>query len=388
MSFNNRTHHHIHRGYHTLTFVTSVIVVAFFAWILGIALTSVNAQLPSIHSVKEVDSTFPDVEVLIIDDSVKDDSVKETVEEDSELVVDPKITAIPGESIQQRYVLQDDEVQPIFVFKNQFPKFIGQTNIKNSTAVLDIFGLNHITGKTTVDSNGNWKWESAIPLKSGTYTFNVKAVQDKSRKVLATDSMLFEVVLAANEEPIGIKFNNTPKLGNGGVLFDVRAVIPNESKILTLGDPVKANIKFINFGSPNKAVDVEVQYTITDEEGKVISENSETMAVTDELEFSKSFLTSESLTPGQYTLTVAVPSQDLIATATDTFQIQSSDPAALGETTKQSPFGNKALILEIMAAMIFLGVFIGYMEYNKVIIFSHHIKQLNEKDLFKKKSLA
>lgn len=381
MKLKNYTHHHFHRGYHTLTFVTSVILVAFFAWVLGIALTSVNAQLPNSNTAA-TEPYVPGVEVLPPGSSAVEESEKE-----QEPVADPKITAVPGESIQQRYVLQDGEVQPIFVFKNQFPKFIGQTNVKNSVAVLDIFGYNHVTGKTIVDSNGNWGWESTVPLKPGTYTFTVKAVTGKPSRSVATDTFLFEVVLDSNEQALEVKYNNTPDLGNGGTLFDVRAIIPNDSKQIDTGDPVIVDVKFINFGSPNKAVDVEVQYTITDEEGKVVSENSETMAVNDQLEFTKSFLTSGSLPNGEYTLTVAVPSQDLIATATDTFRIGPEEVTAAG-SSKQSPFANKTVILEILGAMLFLGVIVGYMEYNKVVVLSRNIKQLNEKDIFKKKAHA
>ncbi len=381
MQIKTITHHHIHRSYHALTFITSVILVAFFSWFLGIALTSVNAQSVT-HNTVAINSLSPDVEVLPSSGISKEKDTPES------RVADPKITAIPGESIQQRYVLQDGEVQPIFVFKNQFPKFIGQTNIQDSTAALDIFGNQHVTGKAVVDSNGNWKWESTIPLKPGTYTFTVKAVTGQSSKALASDSFLFEIVLDPNEEPLSMKFNNTPQLGNGGVLFDVRAVIPVESKQINAGDPIKVDVKFINFGSPNKAVDVEVQYTITNEENKVVSVNSETMAVNDELEFYKSFNTSAALPSGEYTLTVAVPSQDLIATATDKFRIGPIEESASAGATRKSPFQNKAIIIEIIGAMLFLGTIVGYMEYNKMTIFSKNIKQLNEKDLFKKKSHA
>ncbi len=370
------THHHIRRSYHALTFITSVILVAFFAWILGIALASVNAQFaPS-------ENTFQT--------SPEQTHTKDTVSgtndtpEETPFPKEPKITVVPGQSIQQRYVLQDGEVQPIFVFKNQFPKFIGQTNIPHSTAILDIFGQNHLTGKSIADSNGNWSWEPPVPLKPGTYNFTVKATQNGSSKALATDALLFEIVLGSDEQPQEAKFSNTPQLGNNGVLFDVRGVVSIDSKVIKVGEEVSVDIKFINFGSPNKAVDVEVQYTITNEQDEIVTQTSETMAVKNELEFSKSFITSSSLAPGKYTLTVAVPSEDLIATSTDTFELISDSPvAATTEGAKKSPLTSKPFIMELLGAMLFLGVIIAYMEYNKVIVLSRNIRQVSEKQMLK-----
>lgn len=374
------THHHIRRSYHAVTFITSVILVAFFAWVLGIALTSVSAGNNNRPVLLADHPVEPDVKVISNGSRASTTSNEESSAHD----LTPEITVIPGDSIQQRYILKDGEVQAIFVFRNQFPKFIGQTNVPDGNVALDLFGLNHITGKSLADSNGNWTWESTVPLKPGTYTLTAKVSRGVSSKVLATDSFLFEVVLGEGEEPLTPKFNNTPQLGNGGALFDVRAVINGESKEVLVGDPIVADIKFINFSSPNKAVDVEVQYTITNKEEDIVSQNSETMAVKDTLEFSKSFLTTTTLPLGEYTLTVAVPSEDLIATSTDTFEIKSSEePVAAGSSTS-SPFSNRTLIMQILGGMLFLGVVVAYMEYNKVVVLSQNIKQLNEADLFKK----
>lgn len=357
--------------------MTSVILVAFFAWVLGIALASVNAQFaPSENTFQTSPAQTQTKESL-------EGSTPETPEK-MPFPQEPQITVVPGQSIQQRYVLQDGEVQPIFIFKNQFPKFIGQSNIPDTVAVLDVFGLNHLTGKSIADSNGNWFWEPPVPLKPGTYNFSVKATQSGSSKALATDTLLFEIVLDSGQEEKEVKFNNTPQLGNNGVLFDVRAIVSIDSKVIKVGEEVSVDIKFINFGSPNKAVDVEVQYTIANEQDEIVTQTSETMAVKNELEFSKSFITSDSLPPGKYIVTVAVPSEDLIATSTDTFELVTDEPIATGTTIdKKSIFSNKTFMMELLGAMLFLGVIIAYMEYNKVVVLSRNIRQVSEKQILK-----
>lgn len=371
------THHHFHRGYHALTFITSVVLVAFFAWILGIALASVNAQPITENSSVQEASTTPVRSPEQKPNAGSFAATEPTNENRS-------ITVVPGESIQQRYVLRDGEVQPVFIFRNQYPKFIGLTNIQDSTAVLDVFGPTHVTGKARLDSNGNWAWEPTVPLKPGTYNFNVKAVKGSSNTALAKDSLLFEIVLDKNQEVDVANFKNVPQLGNGGVLFDVRTVISEQSKIIEAGSNVDTDIRFVNVGSAGKAVDVEVRYTITNEADEVVSVTSETLAIVNELEYSKSFFTSSALPAGTYTLTVAVPSQDLIATASDTFEIRDKDAGAgLTGLEKKSPFSSVPLLLEIVGIMLFLGVIIAYMEYNKVVILSKHIKHLSEKDLLK-----
>jgi hypothetical protein len=294
------------------------------------------------------------------------------------------LTMVPGESIQQRYILRDGEVQPIFIFHTQFPKFIGSANEENSVVKVDIFGPTHITGKAQVDSNGNWSYQSAVPILPGTYTVQAQLVGEQSPESLAKDSLVFEVVLDKNQAAEVLRINNKPQVGNSGTLFDVRTVIDQSSKVITAGAEARANIELLNFQSSDKAIDVEVQYSVRNAKNEVVLQSSETVAVSGKVSFWKSFYTATSLVTGFYTLTVAVPSQDLIATATDTFQIKT---AAAAETSsflglKRPDFKiTSPLVIGLVVGFLAFLIWIAYLQYKKVVILSRSIKELTRTNL-------
>jgi hypothetical protein len=362
---NIRSRHHI------VAFLGIGVLLIFIAWTLGAVLSTTLPRYASqpLASVSSVDPNNPypndKGEVLA-----------------AQTNSDPHITAVPGQTIQQRYVLKDGDVQPIFIFVTQYPKFIGETNIAGATVYLDIYGTNHVTGNTKIDANGNWEWQANVPIQPGTYIFNVRALDPDTREELAKDSMLFEVVLSKNEIPEKVTLNNTPQLDNNGNLFDVRVSIPFTSKTIKPGEELPADIRLVNIGTPTKAVDVEVQYTIRNQDDDIVSEQSETVAVKKELTYSKSFFTSSSLPDGNYKLTVAIPSRDLIATASDIFKIQKTPIEE--QKDKKIPFlGINNVMIEIVGAIIFLGVLIGYMEFTRVTTLSQHIRKIAGKEVLR-----
>jgi hypothetical protein len=365
------TVHHAPLRFHVLTFGISVLLVALLAWVLGIALASVSASpqvtQPPLSAETEAEAEpaapaeFPGTPLP------------------SQAGSGPMLTMVPGESIQQRYILRDGQVQPVFIFRTQFPKFIGSANIEQSYVKLDIFGDSHVTGKAPVDSNGNWSYQSAVPLLPAIYQVQAELVADPADEALASDSLLFEVVLENKQAVEVLRAGNQPQVGNNGTLFDVRTTIEQTSKVLTAGQEAKANVELVNFGAANQPVDVEVQYNIRDATNKVVLQSSETIAVDKQASFWKTFQTALSLVPGSYTLTVAVPSRDLIATATDTFQIKT---AAASDNNSFLGISNIGLTISspgtaaLVTITLLLIVWIAYMQYRKVVMLSQLIKSL------------
>ena len=72
-------------------------------------------------------------------------------------------------------------------------------------------------------------------------------------------------------------------------------------------------------GIPRK-VDVILHYLIKDFENNLISEESETLAVTDQLSFAKTFYTEE-LVPGSYVVALEARYADSFAVSSDTFKV-------------------------------------------------------------------
>jgi hypothetical protein len=108
-------------------------------------------------------------------------------------------------------------------------------------------------------------------------------------------------------------------------------------------------------------------------------DTSETVAVATQISLLKTFTLLPNLPADTYTLSVHVPSKDVIASASDTFQVQGQQVIAFSSNGKV----NYTIIFQALLALFFLFSLITYFEYNHVVMLSHYIKQVEEKDLIK-----
>jgi hypothetical protein len=292
-----------------------------------------------------------------------------------------EVKVVPTDpDIVQRQIKVNGVSQTQFVFNTQHPKFTGHTNIKNALVGLEIASKFHIRGNVRADSDGNWSWDPVVPVIPDNHTLTVIAVDEFEPQIMTKTIIYFSVELAPGQVVEQTNGGNIVDIGNGGNLFDVIVSIPQQFKSINSGDELVAKIKLVNFGSPGHAVDVEVQYVIRNSAGEVIMRTSQTVAVATQLAFLKTFYPAGSLPAGLYTITVSVPSKDLIATATDLFELKAkaAGPVAALPTTPPIDY---SILFQILTAMLLLFSLIAYLEYNKVQILSRTIRQISEKDL-------
>jgi hypothetical protein len=263
------------------------------------------------------------------------------------------------------------------IFSTQFPVFKGKSNLKNSVVFLEVHSTVIIHGTTFTDDNGNWEWNSPEPVSPGNHTLWV-TIQDPNNSAFTVSGKLgFSVALAPNtavKTSVPAQSLPTTVVGN---LFDVLVRIPSQFRTVQPGDDLIASIQLINFGSAGKPVDVEVQYIIQDDSGNVVMQSSETVAVATKLSLLKSFRISPQIKQGSYQLLVRVPSQNIIATASDKFEVKGSPEIALGQSAKI----DYTVLFQALGLLLFFFLFVAYFEYNKVSMMSRFIKQVSEADL-------
>lgn len=153
--------------------------------------------------------------------------------------------------------------------------------------------------------------------------------------------------------------------------------IPDQFKTINPGDELIASINLINFGRAGSPVDVGVEYTITDANDKIVVQKSETVAVATRLSLLKSFKINPTAREGLYTLTIRVPSKDIIAVASDTFTVAGKAITMLSSTAKV----DYTLLFQAILALFFLSFIILYFEYNRIMSLSRTIRQISEFDL-------
>jgi len=104
-------------------------------------------------------------------------------------------------------------------------------------------------------------------------------------------------------------------------LFDVQIEILEESLYVLPGKEVIADVTIINLQKIG-AVDVDVEYSIIDNEGNVIVRDKETLTIETKLEFLKSLEIPEETKEGRYLLYVRTVYNDKVASASEWFNVQ------------------------------------------------------------------
>lgn len=281
----------------------------------------------------------------------------------------------PPEAVSREVTLSNGHLGFLPTFDTQNPLFSGTTNIKNALIYLEVHSYEYIRGTTYVDQSGNWSWQVPEPVSPGEHTLYAAALDPKQQQVVATAQLEFFIASTARAKNSGAEASllNLPE---GASLLDVLVRIPDQFKKIAPGDDVVASIQLINFGSSGNAVDVPVQYTIEDQDGNIIAQSSETVAVATRLSLIKTFHTNANLPSGTYKLTVRVPSKGVIATSADTYEIQGTPVLALGTYGKV----DFTLAFQTLLVLLFIFSLVLYFEYNKVSVLSGIIKKVDEQD--------
>lgn len=377
------TLHHSHRLLHVAVFVTNF---AIFALVTGLVFPYVGVNADTI-------TETTDVGVGVRVNAINPGS-SESVPTGGGggAVVAPVLTEgvlhttvmAAGNGVSYKEVDMSGRKTTVPVFSSQFPSFRGQANMPNTVITLRLSGHVQVSGHTIAGQSGEWIWRSQEPVETGLQQLRVLVTHTQYPDAIS-EELVFPFLVTLPEwyvpkQPKTSLYVYQP--GNSGTLFDVFVSIPSQFQSIRAGDELAANVQFINFGRAGHPVDVEVTYSIKDSKGEMVLESSETVAVATRLSLLKTFYTSESLEPGVYSVTVKVPSKDFIATATDAFTIQAK---ALTEqkspaVVQQQPI-NYSVAFELLLGALFVFCLVAYFEYNKIMLLSRVIRQVDEGDL-------
>ncbi|MBM3200005.1 hypothetical protein FJZ53_03625 [Candidatus Woesearchaeota archaeon] len=108
-------------------------------------------------------------------------------------------------------------------------------------------------------------------------------------------------------------------------LFDVKVKIPEKFKKVYPGESVVADVTLLNIGKIGQ-VDVDVYYTIKDQEGIVVTFSKETVGVEVAASFTKTLTLPEDVTVGNYTFFVNITYKDTSTTGEDYFLVKREIP--------------------------------------------------------------
>lgn len=264
-----------------------------------------------------------------------------------------------------------------WVYRSQYPSFSGSGVVPNAIVFFEIHSDMIIRGSVFADAEGGWEWQSPEPVSPGPHELRV-AVPDPINPSLMLGSV-FKFFIDVPESEAEISLTPDRSIGkfsrrSDGALFDVLVRISNQHRTITRGENIVAALRFINFGTPGHPVDVVVEYVISDSEHQTVLASSETVAVATQLSYLKTFYTSANLKAGLYTLTVKVPSQDLIATSSDIFEIV-PQPIAVAAVEPEEPLSFSVNATMSAGLVTFFGLLFLW-ELRRVSILNKIIRDL------------
>jgi hypothetical protein len=390
----NWTHNHIQRLYHISMLAIFVFIVAATSYGIFACLFYASAGELTQQGAVNVTAIVPGIEpgpaviqppagggsTVAYNAPAVESQKPATEQNQTNLQLPQVIVSVPDDVPTTPVKETDGRVVSLPSYSTQNPTFQGTTSIKNAIVFLEIHSTQIIRATTYADSQGNWSWIAKEAINPGQHELFVTAQDPENLENTAKSNFDFFVEPTATARPMLANKDQSlitsPALKDG-TLFDVLVMIPAQFKVVAPGDDLVANIKLINFGASGNPVDVSVQYIIENSQGEAILQSSQTVAVATQLSILKTFNTHQSLPEGQYKLTVRVPSKDVIATASDVFEVKGTPIIAVGVSGK----ADITTIFQALYAMLFMFTLFAYLEYNKVSLLSQFIKKVDEQDL-------
>ncbi len=303
------------------------------------------------------------------DDNDDDDDESEKAVEKEFL---PSLTVLPSNTSGILFSQADGK----FTFSSARLAFEGHTNIRNADIILIFrYGDFSLRSNVTADGDGNWHVQLQQPFPDGTFSLSVRAEYPEHAEIHAETTLVFSVLNAA---PIPVpEWQET--FGNSATpaLFDVRAKVLRNSLVIPPGEDVLADIRLINFGDPASIIDTEVEYLILNEANEVVIRQKETVAVSTQLRYLKTFYTHPEIPEGKYRLIVRVPSRNMMAESIAEFTIRGEGVLGI------SPIGriDYTTIYITLVFILFLFILLSYFEFVRFLTLRQRIRMVSEKNL-------
>ncbi|MFH1325630.1 MAG: hypothetical protein ABIH49_02565 [archaeon] len=157
-------------------------------------------------------------------------------------------------------------------------------------------------------------------------------------------------------------------------LFDVKVKIPQQSRYVLPGETLHANTELFNLGTIGR-LDVEVEYSIINKEGEIITKEHESVAIETQASVTKEIQIPRDIDYEDYILYVKVTYDGKVASASAEFEV-----------TKDKISGReKIYIVMITFILIILSVVIYFLIENKRERIIRIKKKIGLKDLIKKR---
>jgi len=168
---------------------------------------------------------------------------------------------------------------------------------------------------------------------------------------MKTKNFFFSLVLFSLLLPLAAAWEHNP-------LFDINVEIPSSYQSLTTDSDLLVSVKLVNLGSAGR-IDVYLDYTIRNEQGKLIMNKLETVAVETQANFIRDFYLPPHLSPGIYTIDVKLIYFDgQEATSRATFKVRENELLTSSVKEKYQSYAIYEAVFYILASLLILDILV------------------------------
>ncbi|MBU0929601.1 MAG: PRC-barrel domain-containing protein [Nanoarchaeota archaeon] len=229
------------------------------------------------------------------------------------------------------------------------------------------------------------------PNSAGTYRFRA-LVTGSGVTTPATSFDAFDVTSAgagAGAGGSGSGITETPKvtvpeeqpliIGKAvkELLFDTNLRILDKYKEVNAGDIITAEITIYNVGENEEKRDTLVTYFIKDLDGKILSSESETIAINTKTNFVKEIYIPRNLKPGEYIFEVEIKYNSLVSKSSSRFNIIKE--TRIGEAAKIITLTNLFYILIPIIVLILFIILVRFLSQKKRVMYNGESKLYEQK---------
>ncbi len=276
---------------------------------------------------------------------------------------------------------------------NVRPVFKGKAPVPFAFFVLELHSNTVITTTFNAGADGSWEWSPPHDLELGQHTLFITVFDPTGKTKIGEATLNFEVTRSEEgatvtdnksfvvKQPVADIKPPQSLFAQKKPLFDIKTTILSPKPVqIRSGDKIYAQISLMNIGALGEPVNATVNYQILDNAlHKVIIEESESIVVATQLSYLKTFDTSTSLEPGDYSINTTVTYDGVEAHSSDDFTVTSTAMAPVIASTHI----NISKAGEFLSVLVLLSLFIMYHTYHSAETMQHMMRQVTERDLKK-----
>jgi len=304
------------------------------------------------------------------------------------------LDALQNNTIIQSFNFSEQQDAGDYIITTNRPIFSGTVSEPKAILRFTLHSDNFLYGLVTADSAGNWRWDPQATLEPGWHELLVTVFSADGQIILGQDYRLTFFIGSdaeyrqyiesqkptlgpeiPSENIISIKplLEQSQKEVYLHLLYDLGLEVADK---ISVGQPLDIGLTLRNYDAKKLGALTAINFTLTNEQGEIVSSQSRTLAVSEFYTYQIRLLPQVNLPVGNYRLTASLAEGATIVMAYDDFTVLPSQMITIGRTS--FPILG---VLQTLAGALALFLIILLLEFRYLRNLGRLAHALSEEDL-------